>query len=66
MTAKLQLTVECLPDDQYRIHCHVRGHSEHSMADSDTHKKSSKRWAMFARLFEEGGPGMEVTIKACA
>ena len=34
------LTVEQLPDNQYKVQV-KRGHSGHSMADSDTHKKST-------------------------
>ena len=34
------LTVERLPDNQFKVQV-KRGHSGHSMADSDTHKKST-------------------------
>ena len=52
------LTVERLPDDQYKIHC-VRGHSEHSMADSDTHRKSS---AVVKKVQEYGRLGFQAGI----
>ena len=34
------LTVQVLPNNEVKIHV-VRGHSDHTMSDSDTHKKSN-------------------------
>ena len=52
------LTVERLPDNQFKVQV-KRGHSGHSMADSDTHKKST---AVINKIQEYGRLGFKPAI----